>query len=300
MTARPDPPHTPPSSSPRGLLRRAHLSAVFLSTLTTAAAAAVAVDVPGTTKKTRIKGAAEIDAEAYLQDLLRGNPLTGGLEQSPIQVRPARTIDLTFATFLDKATQEQISKVAGLPLGQISKEVAAFRQTVEPGFQRRAPFPSNDLSNERCFDCYTYSDFRVASKLIPNLRSRVSFVQGLGEAVLNEVIAEAREGGNIINPVNAPRDGLEGVIDGLGRILAFMQAKVYIKAKSSLALPTHPPTTPSQLTNPQPTYPPGFPQGLSDRFGRLRPGLVGRRLQHRAPGDGGGARDHGRQHPVYG
>lgn len=80
-----------------------------------------------------------------------------------------------------------MSKISGLPLTKIQNEVTTLRGSVEPGFQRRAPFPSGDLSNEYCFDCYTYVDFRVAAKLITNLNARATFVQKLGEEVLNKV-----------------------------------------------------------------------------------------------------------------
>jgi hypothetical protein len=220
-----DPATTPrPRAAPsQGLfLRRTHLST---TTLATSAAAALFLFSPSTANAARIKGAAELDAEAYLVDLLKGNPLTGGAEQSPLQIRPARVLDKDFATFLDTTTLGQISKISGQSLEKVNKEVTTFRQTVEPGFQRRAPFPSDDLTNERCFDCYSYADFRVAAKLIPNLRARAAFVQELGEAVLDEIV----RGAPGIKSNDAQKDGLDRTIAGMKQILAYMQSKGFIK-----------------------------------------------------------------------
>jgi hypothetical protein len=219
-----DPTTTPrPRAAPtQGLFqRRGHLT----TTLATSAAAALFLFSPSTANAARIKGAAELDAEAYLVDLLKGNPLTGGAEQSPLQIRPARVLDKDFATFLDTTTLGLISKISGHSHEKVIKEVTTFRQTVEPGFQRRAPFPSNDLTNERCFDCYSYADFRVAAKLIPNLRQRAAFVQELGEAVLNEIV----RGAPGIKSNDAQKDGLDGTIEGMKQILAYMQSKGFIK-----------------------------------------------------------------------
>jgi len=213
----------PRAAPTQGLFqRRTHLCT---TSLTASAAAALFLFSPFTANAARIKGAAELDAEAYLVDLLKGNPLTGGAEQSPLQIRPARVLDKDFATFLDTTTLGLISKISGQPSEKVKKEVTTFRQTVEPGFQRRAPFPSDDLTNERCFDCYSYADFRVAAKLIPNLRARAAFVQELGEAVLNEVVKCAPG----IKSNDAQKDGLDGTIEGVKQILAYMQSKGFLK-----------------------------------------------------------------------
>lgn len=179
----------------------------------------------------RIKGAAEIDAEAYFQDLLKGNPLTGGIEQSAIEIRPARVLDKEFATFLDKTTLKLLSETSGVSMEGVEREVAAFRQAVEPGFQRRAPFPTGDLSNERCFDCYSYADFRVAAKLLPNLRARATFVRQLGETVLGEIFEGLRaiDAKAVPRTYDAQKDGLEEALSGLSRILAYMKLKGFLK-----------------------------------------------------------------------
>eukprot|EP00624_Nannochloropsis_granulata_P000614 evm.model.NODE_1239_length_22662_cov_34.288322.8 len=220
-----DPANTPyPRAAPtQGLFqRRSHLGTTSLAA---SAVAALFLFSPSTAYAARIKGAAELDAEAYLVDLLKGNPLTGGAEQSPLPIRPARVLDKDFATFLDTTTLGLISKISGQSLEKVNKEVSAFRQIVEPGFQRRAPFPSDDLSNERCFDCYSYADFRVAAKLIPDLRARAAFVQELGEAVLIEV----GKGAPGIKSNDAQKDGLDGTIEGMKQILAYMQSKGFLK-----------------------------------------------------------------------
>lgn len=215
-------PH-PRAAPTRGLFqRRSHLGTTSLAA---SAMAALFLFSPSAAYAARIKGAAELDAEAYLVDLLKGNPLTGGAEQSPLPIRPARVLDKDFATFLDMTTLGLISKISGQSLEKVNKEVSAFRQTVEPGFQRRAPFPSDDLTNERCFDCYSYADFRVAAKLIPDLRARAAFVRDLGEAVLNGVI----KGSPGIKSNDAQKDGLDGTIEGMKQILAYMQSKGFLK-----------------------------------------------------------------------
>ncbi len=125
--------------------------------------------------------------EAYIKDLLKGNPLQGAIEPSPLVVRPARSMDAAFARFLDAITIEGIAAVAGLSTAQVEAEVAKLQRAVEPSFQRRAAFPSDDLSNEYALDCRTYVEFRVAAKLIPNLNARAAFVQTLGSRVLDKV-----------------------------------------------------------------------------------------------------------------
>jgi hypothetical protein len=79
-----------------------------------------------------------------------------------VQVRAARTIEPDFARYLDDVTFQELSRVSGLPRTEVEKRVAAFRKAIEPSFQRRAPFPPGDLSNERCFDAYEYASFRVS------------------------------------------------------------------------------------------------------------------------------------------
>lgn len=96
-------------------------------------------------------------------------------------------MDAGFARFLDAITLDGIAEVAGLPRAQVEAEVAKLQRAVEPSFQRRASFPSQDLSNEYAFDCRSYVEFRVAAKLIPNLNARAAFVQGLGARVLDKV-----------------------------------------------------------------------------------------------------------------
>lgn len=120
-------------------------------------------------------------------DLLKGNPVQGAIEPSPLVIRPARTMDAGFARFLEGITVDGIAEVSGLPRAQVEAEVAKLQRAVEPSFQRRAAFPSDDLANEYAFDCRTYVEFRVAEKLIKNLNARAAFVRSLGAQVLDKV-----------------------------------------------------------------------------------------------------------------
>lgn len=101
-------------------------------------------------------------------------------------------MDASFARFLESITVDEIAKVSGLPRAEVEKEVAKLQRAVEPSFQRRAAFPSDDLANEYAFDCRTYVDFRVAEKLIKNLNARATFVRSLGSRVLDKVRAGVR------------------------------------------------------------------------------------------------------------
>ena len=82
---------------------------------------------------------------------------------------------------------DQISKVSAVSKDSVHKELDTLIKAVEPGFQRRAAFPSGDLSNEYCLDMYIYAAFRIGAKLIPDLRARSIFVRSLGDKVRAKV-----------------------------------------------------------------------------------------------------------------
>jgi hypothetical protein len=115
---------------------------------------AVAAATAAETSKPRLKGAAELDLEYYLKDLLTGNALDPAMKPA-VAPAAARLLDGDLVRGLQALTVQQIAAASAEATSTVSDVQAllvAYIEKVAPSFQRKAAFPPSDLTNQYNFD----------------------------------------------------------------------------------------------------------------------------------------------------
>ena len=113
----------------------------------------VAAACAAETSKPRLKGAAELDLEYYLKDLLTGNALDPAMKPA-VAPAAARLLDAGLVNGLQALTVKQIAaaSVETTTLSDVQALLDAYIEKVAPSFQRKAAFPPADLANQYNFD----------------------------------------------------------------------------------------------------------------------------------------------------
>jgi hypothetical protein len=114
---------------------------------------AVAAATAAETSKPRLKGAAELDLEYYLKDLLTGNALDPAMKPA-VAPAAARLLDADLVRGLQALTVQQIAAASAeaTTVGDVQALLDAYIEKVAPSFQRKAAFPPLDLTNQYNFD----------------------------------------------------------------------------------------------------------------------------------------------------
>lgn len=146
------------------------------------------------------KGAAELDFEFYMRDLVGGNKREGTiLPSDPIPVAPPRALQGPLIPLLlnkectascipvqaliqqimsqtnnsGKDDQERIAK-------EIQAKVQSLREKIGKSFYTKAPWQTEEVTDQYYFDLTAYALWRTAAELLPNFVDRDQFVRRFG------------------------------------------------------------------------------------------------------------------------
>lgn len=158
----------------------------------------------------RARGAAELDFEYYMRDLVGGNQREGTVQAStPPPVPPPRTLqqqpgpllplllnnDCSPSCIPVQALIQQLqkpstktSKSASAVAQEIQASVAAIREKTYKSFYSKAPWQKEDVSDQYYFDFTAYALWKTAASLLPNNVDRDQFARLVGKLLLKELL----------------------------------------------------------------------------------------------------------------
>jgi hypothetical protein len=171
------------------------------------------------------RGAAELDLEYYLRDLMGGNVRQGSVEAStPLAVPsprvvkdPLRTALLTedfgavsvpVQTLVEQLVRQQRQQqpqgsaaVADVVLREIQVESTQLRDKVARSFAARAPWQLASTTDQYYLDVSAYALWRTAAALLPLYVDREVFVRTLGRNLYQRMCTEGWLAGSVTSKV---------------------------------------------------------------------------------------------------
>jgi hypothetical protein len=204
----------PPSSASRPESAENDLSRrqLLFSGVTTATAAAVFLPT-NAANAARAKGAAELDLEFYVRDLVGGNKKEGNILPSkngpplppprtlkgpliPMLLNKECTADCISVQALVEAIQEQ-DKATGRAVTSeeaivkdIQSRVDTIRERTRNSFFIKAPWKEEDVSDQYYFDFTTYALWKTAAQMIENSPNRDCFMRNIGRLLISKLEKE--------------------------------------------------------------------------------------------------------------
>lgn len=152
------------------------------------------------------RGAAELDFEFYMRDLMGGNKREGTVQASvlPAMAPPRKLDGKLLPLLLDEqcspncipcqALIEQIqgrtSKDANAIAQDIQQRVQVLRERSSRSFRIRAPWVDESTSDQYYFDFTAYAFWRTAAELLPDYLERDAFVRNMGRLLLKRMASE--------------------------------------------------------------------------------------------------------------
>ena len=150
------------------------------------------------------RGAAELDLEFYVRDLVGGNKKEGNiLPSAPPVVSPPRTLqgpllplllndDCSSACIPTQALIELLSntnsnKSASSLEKMIQDSVNGYRERTSRSFASRSPWKDEHVSDQYYFDFTSYALWRTAADMIPNYTNRDIFVRSVGRKLYQQI-----------------------------------------------------------------------------------------------------------------
>ncbi|MGK3748267.1 MAG: hypothetical protein ACI8RD_000558 [Bacillariaceae sp.] len=170
----------------------------------------------------RAKGAAELDLEYYIRDLVKGNKKEGSILPSTDQppVPPPRKLNGSLLPILlnnectpdcipvqaliqqvqQQQQQQQSTGGGGDGDGSVKKKSTAddiakdiqlrvneIREKTKRSFFSKAPWKEEDISDQYYFDFTAYALWKTAAELIENNQNRDRFVRNIGRMIINKL-----------------------------------------------------------------------------------------------------------------
>lgn len=204
-----------PSTTPRQQTPFASESAIselsrrqlFLTGATTATAAAALFFPTDPANAARAKGAAELDFEFYMRDLVSGNKKEGSILPSqngppvppprilkgdiiPLLLNTECTADCIPVQAMIETIQEQ-DRTAARPITSkenitkdIQSRVDAIRGKTKRSFFTKAPWNEEEISDQYFFDFTAYALWKTAAELIENNENRDRFMRKIGHLLV--------------------------------------------------------------------------------------------------------------------
>lgn len=151
------------------------------------------------------KGAAELDFEYYMRDLVGGNKREGTVLPSaaPKAVPPRTLTGPLIPLLLDKdctplcipvqALILQIQKQSGNSKSEesiaqeIQSKVKNLREKISKSFYARTPWQEESVMDQYYFDVTSYALWRTAAELLPNFVERDKFMRTLGKLLYQKM-----------------------------------------------------------------------------------------------------------------
>lgn len=168
------------------------------------------------TSTVRAKGAAELDLEYYIRDLVKGNKKEGSVLPStdgppvppprklkgsllPILLNKECTPDCIPVQALIQQVQQQQQQSTGgdgsvkkkSTADDIAKDIQSrvneIREKTKRSFFSKAPWEEEDISDQYYFDFTAYALWKTAAELIENNQNRDRFVRNIGQMIVNKL-----------------------------------------------------------------------------------------------------------------
>jgi len=188
---------------------------LIFSGATTAATIASVLLPSDPANAARAKGAAELDLEFYIRDLVNGNKKEGSIAPSTNgpPVPPPRTLggsllplllnkecsaDCIPVQALVEEIQSQDKKAAGRTartskediVSDIQSRVDAYRERTKRSFYSRAPWNEEEISDQYYFDFTIYALWKTAAELIDSNPNRDRFLRNIGRMLVRKLESE--------------------------------------------------------------------------------------------------------------
>ena len=187
------------------------------------------------------RGAAELDFEFYMRDLMGGNKKEGNIEASKQpQASPPRCLkgplipllldkDCSTACIPVQALVQQIKLRKGGDEAMIAEDiqnrVKTLREKTSRSFLARTPWKEEKISDQYYFDFTSYALWRTAAELLPDFVDRDKFVRKLGKMLYTTLQSE-----KLVSPLQSGKDsGLVSTIPAAIEILELFKASQYCK-----------------------------------------------------------------------
>jgi hypothetical protein len=154
------------------------------------------------------RGAAELDFEFYMRDLVGGNKKEGNVEPSkPPTVGDPRILKgPLLPLMLDNPCSQSCIPVQALLsqikasgsskanddtkiLAEIQENVQSYRSKASRSFSTRAPWKQEDVSDQYYFDLTSYALWRTAADMLPNFLDRDKFARNVGKLMYQKMLS---------------------------------------------------------------------------------------------------------------
>jgi len=180
------------------------------------------------------RGAAELDMEFYMRDILGGNKKGGTIHASVIPTAgPPRTLSGRLLPFLldpngtsqcapGRALRELLfvqqqrrspatAGAIGILLEQeIETRVQDWRDRSRRSFRIRAPWVEEDVTDQYYFDVTSYAVWKTAADLLPEYVDRDTFVRQTGRFIYERMLSEG-----LVSPLSSSSTKEEGGTGGI-------------------------------------------------------------------------------------
>lgn len=190
------------------------------------------------------RGAAELDFEYYMRDLLGGNKKEGNvLPSAAPDVPPPRILQqpllnallnddfspscIPVQTLVQTVEQRTGRKRADI-VAEIQEKADSLRDKASRSFYTRAPWQTPTVSDQYYMDLSAYALWRTAADLLPNFVDRDVFVRNMGRALYQTMLSSSQEGW--IDATSVTKSGsIVATMDRVQQVLQVFQKCNYCK-----------------------------------------------------------------------
>ncbi|KAL3921118.1 MAG: hypothetical protein SGARI_006765, partial [Bacillariaceae sp.] len=182
------------------------------------------------------RGAAELDFEYYMRDLVGGNKKEGNVESSKAPpMAPPRTLKgPLLPLLLNKECSPSCIPVQALmdTIPQSSKNiaqdiqlsVASTKDKTAKSFRAKAPWQTEEICDQYYLDFTCYALWKTAAALLPNALDRDAFVRLVGR----RLVAQLQEDGLLSKPKSG--NAIVDSIPAVNQLLQLFQSSGYCKS----------------------------------------------------------------------
>ena len=197
--------------------------------------------VVGPSPSLAVKGAAELDFEFYMRDLVGGNRKEGSIQASaPPLLSPPRTLTgKLLPILLDdmcsrncvpcQALIQQIEQRTGQDPNSIAidieRRIQDLREKSSRSFRMRAPWKNENVADQYYFDFTSYALWRTAGDLLPDYLDRDKFVRRTGRLIYENIVSM-----RLVEPVKPVDEHiLAGVVPATIELLELFKSSGFCK-----------------------------------------------------------------------
>jgi hypothetical protein len=188
------------------------------------------------------RGAAELDFEYYMRDLLGGNAREGNvLPSAPPNLSAPRSLSDPLLSLLlnDDCSSSCLSTLALVQAVQqsqatsrddksietdIQERTRDYRAKVSRSFSTKAQWQVEHVSDQYYFDLTAYALWRTAADLLPNYLDRDRFVRNLGRLILEKARTEG-----ILRQPQPKKGSLEDTVASMTELLDVFTSSKFCK-----------------------------------------------------------------------